>query len=346
MFDPSYENEIEAEELEVEPLEKLKRAVIKQELVELTGDFQKAVILNQLIYWSERIKDFDKFIAEEKRIAKEIGQNVTIEPKRGWIYKKAEELAEETMLNLSAPGMMNHIKKLVEKGWISQRRNPKNKMDKTYQYRVNLTKIQLDLLQMGYALEGYKVGLDFVLEAAALIRSKNILVREQENLDRSKASAGRSKNSTDRSKNILVGNKADDSLGKENEDRSEECLQQYQRSLTETSVESTVEITSDQTHDPNPSIAEFDKAIKSTMKGRLDSASYETWFADTSLIAISDGIAFLRTPTSFQANWITTHYLSQIQECLIRAGAPVREVRVFVTNTEEGQGRVSGEGMN
>jgi hypothetical protein len=38
MSDPTYQNEIEAEELVVEPIEKLKRAVTKQELVELTGD--------------------------------------------------------------------------------------------------------------------------------------------------------------------------------------------------------------------------------------------------------------------------------------------------------------------
>ena len=47
--------------------DKLKRAVIKEELVELTGDFKKAVILNQLIYWSERVDDFHDFIKEENK---------------------------------------------------------------------------------------------------------------------------------------------------------------------------------------------------------------------------------------------------------------------------------------
>lgn len=31
---------------------KLKRVVIKQELVELTGDYRAALILNQFIYWT------------------------------------------------------------------------------------------------------------------------------------------------------------------------------------------------------------------------------------------------------------------------------------------------------
>ena len=47
----------------------LKRVVIKEELVELTGDFRPALILNQFIYWSERMYDADKYIMEEKERA-------------------------------------------------------------------------------------------------------------------------------------------------------------------------------------------------------------------------------------------------------------------------------------
>ena len=46
-------------------MKKLKRAVIKEELVELTGDFRPALILNQFIYWIERMYDTDKYILEE-----------------------------------------------------------------------------------------------------------------------------------------------------------------------------------------------------------------------------------------------------------------------------------------
>ena len=44
----------------------LKRVVIKEELVELTGDFRPALILNQFIYWIEKMYDTDKYILEEK----------------------------------------------------------------------------------------------------------------------------------------------------------------------------------------------------------------------------------------------------------------------------------------
>lgn len=44
---------------------RLKRMVIKEELVDLTGDFKLAIVLNQMMYWSERVHDFDLFLQEE-----------------------------------------------------------------------------------------------------------------------------------------------------------------------------------------------------------------------------------------------------------------------------------------
>ena len=135
----------------------LKRVVIKEELVELTGDFRPALILNQFIYWSERMYDADKYIMEEKERALKEDLVVNIDESKGWIYKTAEELSEEIMTGMSKSTVGRYIKQLVEKGYLIQRRNPKYKWDKTYQYRVNLYKIQLDLGKMGYVLEGYKL---------------------------------------------------------------------------------------------------------------------------------------------------------------------------------------------
>lgn len=138
-------------------MRKLKRIVIKEELVALTGDFRKAVILNQFLYWSERVKDFDKFIEEERKRAEKEGQEITIEPQNGWIYKTAEELSEETMLGLSPQTIRRLVKDLVKNGWVDERTNPKYKWDRTKQYRPNLVKIQNDLMKLGYSLEGYEI---------------------------------------------------------------------------------------------------------------------------------------------------------------------------------------------
>ena len=135
----------------------LKRVVIKEELVALTGDFRPALILNQFIYWIERMYDTDKYILEEKERALKEDMEINIIESKGWIYKTAEELNDELMIGMSIPTIRKYIKQLVEAGYLHQRKNPKYNWDKTLQYRVNLYKVQLDLAKLGYALEGYKL---------------------------------------------------------------------------------------------------------------------------------------------------------------------------------------------
>ena len=101
--------------------------------------------------------DADKYILEEQERALKEDLVVNIDESKGWIYKTAEELSEELMTGMSKSTVGRYIKQLVEAGYLMQRRNPKYKWDKTYQYRVNLYKIQLDLGKMGYVLEGYKL---------------------------------------------------------------------------------------------------------------------------------------------------------------------------------------------
>ena len=135
----------------------LKRVVIKEELVTLTGDFRPALILNQFIYWIERMHDTDKYILEEKERALKEDMEINIIESKGWVYKTAEELNDELMIGMSIPTIRKYIKQLVEAGYLYQRKNPKYNWDKTLQYRVNLYKVQLDLAKLGYALEGYKL---------------------------------------------------------------------------------------------------------------------------------------------------------------------------------------------
>ena len=135
----------------------LKRVVIKEELVALTGDFRPAIILNQFIYWIERMKDTDRYILEEKERASKEQLEVSIDESNGWIYKTAEELNEELMVGMSKATIGKYINQLVEAGYLAKRNNPKYKWDKTLQYRVDLVKVQKDLAKLGYALEGYKL---------------------------------------------------------------------------------------------------------------------------------------------------------------------------------------------
>lgn len=211
--------------------DRLKRAVIKEELVALTGDFVKAVILQQFIFWSERVEDFDQFILEERQRARDAGEDVVIDLTKGWIYKKADELSEETMLGLSKSNIMNHIKKLVENGWLDQRRNPKNRMDKTYQYRVNISRIQKALLSLGYSLEGYRVPLNFIVELAES-RSSETELRSSDSQFRSSASLLSSHETAPTSSNSQLG-------GSDLLTRSSDTKQQYQRSQSQITSEIT-----------------------------------------------------------------------------------------------------------
>lgn len=137
---------------------KIKKAVLREDLLAITGDFRKAIILKQFIYWSERVSDADKFIEKENEIAKNNGEEER-ELFYGWIYKTADELAEEIMLGLSASQVRRYVRDLVDMGFVSKRNNPKYKWDRTLQYRVNLVNIAKALKEKGYPLSEYKIEL-------------------------------------------------------------------------------------------------------------------------------------------------------------------------------------------
>lgn len=127
-------------------------AVIRKELVTLTGNHYTALVLNQLLYWTERVKDFDLFLKEEKQFQSS-SQDEEL-PCHGWIYKTANDLIAETLLCIDRTTMRRYLTFLVKKGWVFSRTNPSNKWDRTTQYRVNLGKIKDDLLTLGFHLPG------------------------------------------------------------------------------------------------------------------------------------------------------------------------------------------------
>jgi hypothetical protein len=100
----------------------------------------------------------DQYIAEEneRRAKLSNDEQINLSPTHGWIYKTADELAHETMVDINRKYIRNHLKYFVERGWLSQRKNPHSKWDRTIQYRVDFDKIEADLETLGYDLPGYK----------------------------------------------------------------------------------------------------------------------------------------------------------------------------------------------
>lgn len=151
-------------------MRKLKRAVIKEEFVELTGDQTEAILLNQLVYWTERIgfKRYNKWIEEES--TRNIGDNNIKELEGGWIYKKIEEINDEIMSTVSDNTISRKLNNLKDKGYIFKRPNPENKWDKVFQYRINALKLIKDLEKLGYHLQDYKYS--EVLQSLSLSKSQ------------------------------------------------------------------------------------------------------------------------------------------------------------------------------
>nr|MBP9692756.1 hypothetical protein [Alphaproteobacteria bacterium] len=124
-------------------------SVIRREFFALTGDPFSAVVLNQLLYWTLRVKDFELYLKEERTRDKGLGPFQC-----GWIYKTASELSEETMLGISKTTMRKCLKLLIDQGWIEERENTLEKWKKTTQYRVNIRKLQSDLAAIRRQLPG------------------------------------------------------------------------------------------------------------------------------------------------------------------------------------------------
>lgn len=140
----------------MENLRKLKRVVIKEEIVAITGDTNLAIVLGQLMYWQERVNDYDQYIDEEECRCRSNGIEHDFYHTYGWIYKKASELIDECMLNVSDKSMRLYLKKLEEMGFISSRDNPHHKWDKTKQYSVNTINILKAVKQHGYTgIDGF-----------------------------------------------------------------------------------------------------------------------------------------------------------------------------------------------
>lgn len=133
----------------------LKRVVIREEYVAITGNYICALILNQFIYWLKRKNDYCQFLSEEntRRVNNGLDQ---IPMEYGWIYKAARELSNELMLNVSASTIGRYMKKLISLKFLETRKNPIYKYDQTLQYRVNLLEVEKALSKKGYILEGFK----------------------------------------------------------------------------------------------------------------------------------------------------------------------------------------------
>lgn len=132
-----------------------KRCLVCEEYISLTKDLRAALLLNQCVYWMERTQDYDLFLTEEY----ENNSNCNVPYRHGWFYKSYEAFNDECMLGTSKSTIARMLTSFVEHGWLERRHRKTSTFDQTYEYRVNLTKLQSDLLTLGYVLDNYKIDL-------------------------------------------------------------------------------------------------------------------------------------------------------------------------------------------
>ncbi|MFT9078617.1 hypothetical protein, partial [Ethanoligenens sp.] len=136
---------------------KPKCAVVREEYVAITGDSTAALLLNQMIYWSERVNDFDAFLAEERERRQKAGSELDDLPfQHGWIFKRADDLKDEIMSDKSARTIERRLAELVKKGFLSRKQGKDDEpRDRTYYYRVDFMAVMEALDRAGYVLPGY-----------------------------------------------------------------------------------------------------------------------------------------------------------------------------------------------
>ena len=127
---------------------KLKRIVLKEEFVVLTGDAISAVLLDLILHWSHNMKRFDEYVEEERARDPDINMPLT----DGWINKSAKQFEDELMGMASGATIRRKLINLTKQGWIDKRHNPNNVWDRTMQYKPNIRAIQRDLAELGYTL--------------------------------------------------------------------------------------------------------------------------------------------------------------------------------------------------
>lgn len=104
-----------------------------------------AMILSQFEFWMNvKLRhlgqaEFENMIAEKEGV--DPTQNTEL-----WVWKTQEQLRDEELFNLFGETKVSAcLNYLVEQGYLLRRRNPRYRWDRTYQYMLNISKVQEDL---------------------------------------------------------------------------------------------------------------------------------------------------------------------------------------------------------
>ncbi|RSL29165.1 hypothetical protein D7Z54_32690 [Salibacterium salarium] len=134
---------------------------IKEEYVAITGGFNEAAVLEQMIQWYRATikKDSENRQLAEKMMklgTTEAAEKILNQIRDGWFYKSATDLSNDMMGFKKSRAVKDILNNLVDQGFLlaDSNRN-KAKFDKTTHYKVNMDRVQYECQKLGFSVDGY-----------------------------------------------------------------------------------------------------------------------------------------------------------------------------------------------
>lgn len=134
---------------------------LREELMILTGDVKDALLLQQIIYWTEITGKMDEKVLKRAESLEKVGasfEDIDEELKKlrdGWFHKSLEDFSTELFDIMSVSTISRRLTALKKKGFIEDKKDPNDKLNHEKWYRANLYQIQLALHKLGLNLHGY-----------------------------------------------------------------------------------------------------------------------------------------------------------------------------------------------
>ena len=98
--------------------EKLIKITLRQEYIWLTGDYKKAILL-------------EYFLCNKNN--------------NDWFNLSYDSISKNSLLGFTSANLRNHIKHLIDNGWIERNYDETLKFASTFKYKVNKEKIEKDI---------------------------------------------------------------------------------------------------------------------------------------------------------------------------------------------------------
>lgn len=142
-------------------------AVLKENLMAVTkNDVCSALILNQLLYWTDKAEQDDENLLDLIERAEERGDKKAVQQleqnfRNGWFFKSAKKLADEIM-GFSRPTVQKRLQQLEKDNFLFSK--PGEREDFAKHYKVNLDFLKQELHKHGYTLTGFLEELEEVPE--------------------------------------------------------------------------------------------------------------------------------------------------------------------------------------